>query len=68
MVVDVTNDGEQGYLFKGDDYYKYTLGTYGFTKVEGPSPIGADFPGLSFRGIKDRVFLFQKRGSGVSVG
>jgi hypothetical protein len=70
MVVNVTNDGVQGYLFKGSKYYKYALGKDGFTKVEGPSSTSVDFPGLwqrnvtaAFTGDQDRVFVFQKQGT-----
>ena len=70
LAFNVTDDGKQGLLFKGSDYYRYTLGTYGFTRVEGPSAIGADFPGLwtdnvtaVFAGKPDCVFFFQKSGT-----
>ena len=70
MVVNATNEGEQGFLFKDHNYYEYALGTHGFTKIEGPSPIGEDFPGLwledvvaASTGVPDRVLLFQKQGT-----
>ncbi len=71
LAVNVTDDGEQGLIFKNGQYYKYTAKKgWSFAKVDGPSSIETDFPGLwsknvtgAFTGQRDRVFFFQKNGT-----
>ena len=72
----VTADGSCGFLFKGTNYFKYTLERYTwgpgeqFSAIEGPFPVAQDFPGLwttdvafAYAGKPDCVLVFQRTGS-----
>ncbi|MFO1037510.1 MAG: hypothetical protein U1E45_11740 [Geminicoccaceae bacterium] len=73
--VNVTADGSCGFLFKGTNYFKYTLERYTwglgeqFSAIEGPFPVAQDFPGLwttdvalAYAGKPDCILVFQRTG------
>ena len=76
--VNVTADGSCGFLFKGTNYFRYTLEPYTwgpgeqFSAIEGPFPVAQDFPGLwtsdvalAYAGKPDCVLVFQRTGVDV---
>ena len=76
LAVNVTDDGGRGLIFKGDQYYRYTLDRLVFgpreklSAITGPYSISKDFPGLwptnvtaAFAGAADRIYVFQKYGT-----